>query len=123
MKNLIKGMLVIGLIAISTISFAQETKVIKLKQTPGEFNKTELKLEAGQPYVFDVENKSVNHPVGFVIAPVGMTDENHHIKEAYISKMVDEGQSAKSNEVVLEKGEYVYFCPMNPTPEYKITVD
>ncbi|MBL4709840.1 MAG: cupredoxin domain-containing protein [Flavobacteriales bacterium] len=98
-------------------------KVIKLTQTPGEFNKKELKLKAGEPYVFEVTNKGVDHAVGFVIAPKGKTDKENHIANAYVQKVVEEGQTQSSKEVVLEKGEYVFFCPMNPTPQYRIVVN
>ncbi|MCG8388329.1 MAG: cupredoxin domain-containing protein [Cytophagales bacterium] len=122
MKNLIP-MIIVGLLLASSIAgFAQEAKTVKLEQTPGEFKTKELKLKAGKPYVFDVTNKGVDHAVGFVIAPAGKTDQDHHVQAAYLSKTIKDGESAKSGEVTLEKGEYVYFCPLNPTPQYKITV-
>ena len=107
---------------ISSVSFGQKAKTIKLEQTPGEFDKTELTLKAGKPYVFDVKNAGVDHKVGFVIVPAGKTDQENHIQNAYLSTAIEDGESAQSKEVTLEKGEYVYFCPLNPTPQYKITV-
>ena len=107
---------------VSNISFGQKAEIIKLEQTPGAFATTELTLEAGKSYVFDVKNAGVDHKVGFVIAPAGKTDQKHHVQSAYLSKTIKNGESAQSGEVTLEKGEYVYFCPLNPTPEYKITV-
>lgn len=101
---------------------AQKAKTIKLSQTPGEFTQTELTLKAGKSYVFEITNDGVDHEVGFVIAPAGKTDAPNHVKEAYVSKTVKDGESSQSKEVVLEPGEYVYFCPMNPTPQYTITV-
>lgn len=100
-----------------------EAKVIKLTQTPGKFNKKELKLKAGESYIFEVSNKGVDHPVGFVVAPKGKTEKANHITNAYVKEMVKEGKTQSTNEVVLEKGEYVFFCPMNPTPEYSIVVN
>jgi plastocyanin len=131
MKKFVKNALLIIAILIGGTSMAQdhmkkemksETKVIQLKQTPGEFDKTELTLVAGQAYVFEVSNDGVDHAVGFVVAPEGKTEQENHIKEAYVQEMVENGNSSTSKEVVLEKGEYVFFCPMNPTPEYKIIV-
>ncbi|MEM7110491.1 MAG: cupredoxin domain-containing protein [Bacteroidota bacterium] len=123
MKNLIAS-IILGLLMISSIvSFAQETEIVKLNQTPGKFETTELTLKAGQPYVFEVTNKGVDHKVGFVVAPEGKTDQTNHIQSAYLTKTVKNGESAKSKVVTLEKGEYVYFCPMNPTPQYKILVE
>ncbi|MCT4579811.1 MAG: hypothetical protein N4A35_00210 [Flavobacteriales bacterium] len=100
---------------------AQDVPTIHLDQTKGAFTIQALTLEEGT-YIFDIENKNVDHEVGFVIAPKGMTDEAHHIKAAYVKEMVKKGKVASSNKVKLTKGEYVYFCPLNPTEEYPLTV-
>ena len=100
----------------------QAQEVVKLDQTTGEFTQQELNLKAGETYVFEVTNSGVDHEVGFVIAPKGKTDQEHHIPEAYLSKTITDGETAASQEVTLEEGEYVYFCPMNPTPQYALTV-
>lgn len=132
MKNLFKNTLVLIALFISGAAFAQspahvptnnKAKTIKLIQTPGEFNKSELKLKAGQPYIFEVTNKGVDHEVGLVVSPKGKTEQKDHIKSAYVTQTVKEGKTEMSNEVVLEAGEYVFFCPMNPTPQYSITVE
>ena len=96
-------------------------KTIALEQTSGEFNTKELTLEAGT-YVFKIANKDVDHEVGFVLAPKGKTDQANHIKAAYVKTPVPTGSYSLTNEVALTKGEYVYFCPLNPTPEYTLTV-
>ena len=119
-----KGIISIVVIAISLFlntSFAQEVKTIHLDQTKGEFTIQSLTLAEGT-YIFDIENKNVDHEVGFVLAPKGMTDAAHHIKEAYVKETVKKGKVSSSNEVTLTKGEYVYFCPLNPTEEYTLTV-
>ncbi|MEO0469823.1 MAG: cupredoxin domain-containing protein [Bacteroidota bacterium] len=122
MKRIITtALLALGLFATVSLS-AQNAKTVKLKQTPGEFAKENLTLKAGQPYVFQIANKGVDHPVGFVIAPKGKTDQANHIQSAYLSKTITDGEKGRSKEVVLEAGEYVYFCPLNPTPQYTITV-
>lgn len=114
----------LGLLLLSSIaSFAQEAKTIQLNQTPGEFETKELTLKAGESYVFEVTNAGVDHKVGFVVAPEGKTDQANHVANAYLSKTIKNGESAKSKVVTLDKGEYVYFCPLNPTPQYKITVE
>lgn len=100
-----------------------EAKVIQLKQTPGEFNKKELKLKAGQPYVFEISNSGVDHEVGFVVTPKGKRTKADHIQNAYVQKMIPNGEKSTSKEVVLEAGEYEYFCPLNPTPHYSIVVN
>ncbi|MGD1892371.1 MAG: cupredoxin domain-containing protein [Cyclobacteriaceae bacterium] len=100
---------------------AQE--VVKLDQATGEFTQLELTLKAGETYVFEVTNSGVDHEVGFVVAPKGQTDQEHHIPEAYLAKTITDGETASSQQVTLEKGEYVYFCPLNPTPQYSLIVE
>jgi plastocyanin len=98
-----------------------ETKVISLEQTSGEFTIQSLTLSPGE-YTFEISNNDVGHEVGFVLAPKGKTDAANHIKEAYVTSAVPTGGKQKSNVVTLAKGEYVYFCPLNPTPQYTLTV-
>ena len=110
------------LITISMSAFSQEAKTIKLEQTEGEFTIKELHLSEGN-YIFEIVNSGIDHNVGFVIAPEGKTDAEHHIKEAYVKEAVAEGNSSMTNQVKLAKGTYVYFCPLNPTPQYKLIVE
>ena len=100
-----------------------KAETIKLEQVKGEFTTKSLNLKAGSTYIFEVSNNGVGHDVGFVIAPKGKTDQANHIKNAYVQEMVKDGKTESSKEVTLAKGEYVYFCPMNPTPQYTITVN
>jgi hypothetical protein len=74
-------------------------------------------------YQFTIVNKDVDHEVGFVLAPKGKTDPANHIKEAYVKAPVKNGSSSITNVVSLTPGEYVYFCPLNPTKEYNLTVN
>lgn len=123
MEKFIKILLITASIAfISSSLFAQKAEKISLKQTTGEFNTKGLKLKAGKPYVFEVENDGVDHEVGFVIAPKGQTAQKNHITESYLAKTIKNGESSTSQTVTLEKGEYVYFCPLNPTPLYTLIV-
>jgi len=116
------GLIMVLAIVASSV-FAQTAQTVKLSQIPGEFETEEIALKAGQPYVFEVTNNGVDHAVGFVIAPKGKTDQANHVSAAYLSKVIKDGESSTSQEVVLEAGEYVYFCPMNPTPQYSLTVE
>ena len=120
MKKAILTVLV-GLFGILNVAFAQDAKTVSLEQTKGEFTVKELKLSPGE-YVFEVSNKGVDHPVGLVVAPEGKTDKDHHIQNAYLLSTPKDGESAKSKVVSLKKGTYVYFCPLNPTPQYKLIV-
>ena len=99
-----------------------KAKTVAFTQVGGEFMQKEMTLKAGT-YVFEVSNKNVGHEVGFVLAPKGKTDKANHIKAAYVKAPVKMGSMSQTNEITLEKGEYVYFCPLNPTPEYTLVVN
>lgn len=118
-KSIIFAITVLGAVFVN----AQKVEKVSLVQTPGKFEQTELTLKAGKPYVFEVANSGIDHKVGFVVAPKGKADQANHIQNAYLKSTVEDGETAQSNEVVLESGEYVYFCPLNPTPQYKIIVE
>lgn len=122
MKNPVKSLLILAVAFIAFTSQAQAQEVVKLDQTPGEFEQTELTLKAGT-YIFDVTNSGVDHEVGFVITTVNKKGESgDHLKTSYLSKTINDGESARSQAVSLEPGTYHYFCPLNPTPTYTITV-
>lgn len=93
-----------------------EVKMISLEQTPGEFTQKELTVPAGT-YVFEISNNAVGHDVGFVLVQKGkdISKPENHIQTAYVTEVVGTGKTQKSQATVLEAGEYVYFCPMNPT--------
>lgn len=97
-----------------------KAETIKLEQTPGEFTQQTLKLKPGS-YVFEVSNIGIDHEVGFVLAP--KSDPDAHIKSAYVTKAIATGATERSNTTVLTKGEYIYFCPLNPTPQYRLVVE
>ena len=91
-------------------------KTIALEQTPGEFTQKNLTVLAGT-YVFEVSNNGVGHDVGFVLVKKGkdISKPENHIQTAYVTKVVKTGKKQISKPTKLEQGEYVYFCPMNPT--------
>ena len=94
--------------------------VVALEQTKGEFTQKTLTLAEGS-YIFEIINTNVGHQVGFVLAPKSNPDA--HIKTAYVTKAVDNNSKETSNVTTLAKGEYVYFCPLNPTPQYTLIVE
>jgi len=94
-------------------------KNISLEQIKGDFSVHGLTLAAGT-YQFEIVNNNVGTNVGFVIAPAQTPDK--HIKEAYVTEAVANNSSQKTNVVNLTPGEYIYFCPLNKTPQYKLTV-
>lgn len=110
------------IVGSKAIAQDQEPQVIKLSQVDGKFTKSELKLKPGA-YIFEVTNKKVDREVGLVVANLNEDGAaGEHIKEGYLSNAINKGETARSQVVVLEEGSYKYFCPLNPTPEYNITV-
>ena len=101
---------------------AQDVKTVALEQTKGEFTQKKLTLKEGT-YIFEISNKAVGHDVGFVLAPKGKVEAENHIKDAYVTSLVKNNSKSTSKKVTLKKGEYVYFCPLNPTPQYALTVE
>ena len=97
-----------------------EATLVSLEQTKGAFTQQRLTLKEGD-YIFEIRNNNVGHKVGFVLAPKSNPDA--HIKTAYVTKAVENNTIESTNVTTLEKGEYVYFCPMNPTPQYTLIVE
>jgi len=120
MKKVIASLLfVVGVVfsANAQDKMMKETpKTITLEQTPGEFTQKQLSVPAGT-YVFEISNNGVGHDVGFVLVKKGkdISKPENHIQTAYVTEVVKTGTVQRSNPTVLEAGEYVYFCPMNPT--------
>ena len=96
---------------------------VSLEQTPGEFTQKNLTLKEGT-YVFEVSNNNAAPKVGLVLVKKGddVSNPENHIKTAYVTEAVVKGAKQKTNPTTLTKGEYVYFCPLNPTPQYTLTV-
>jgi plastocyanin len=121
MKNLIA----ILVFAVGTVfSVNAQDKMMKevpvrtlaLEQTSGEFTQKQITVSEGT-YVFDITNNGVGHEVGFVLVKKGkdVSKPENHIQTAYVTKAVKTGTSQTSKPTKLERGEYVYFCPLNPT--------
>ena len=115
MKKLIA---IVALVFTATLTTqAQEvTKTISLEQTKGEFTQKQVTVNAGT-YVFEIDNNNVGTKVGFVLVPKGKDISNpvNLIKTAYVTAPVENNTTGNSNPTTLEKGEYVFFCPLNKT--------
>ncbi|TAI47712.1 plastocyanin/azurin family copper-binding protein [Flagellimonas allohymeniacidonis] len=119
-----KNVIAILVFAFGAIFFgnAQDTmkdkdvQTISLEQTPGEFTQKHITVSEGT-YIFDIANNGVGHDVGFVLVKKGqdISKAENHIQTAYVTQPVKTGASQTSKPTTLEKGEYVYFCPLNPT--------
>ena len=77
-----------------------------------------LNLKPGK-YIFRVENKNVPYPLGFWLRGDGL------INRAKLPSVSGGGLltgTTKDYDIELKPGEYVYSCPLNPTPNYKVVV-
>jgi plastocyanin len=125
MKKVI-SILVIAL-AFTLNSNAQDTakavKTISLEQTKGEFVQKAITVSEGT-YIFEVSNNHAAKEVGLVLVKKGddASKPENHIQTAYVTQVVKDGETQKTKATTLAKGEYVYFCPLNPTPQYTLTV-
>ena len=128
-----KTILSIALVAIATLFSAQSVnaqttdknvKIIELTQTDGMFYTQELELKPGK-YQFKVTNKDVDKEVGFVIQKSADKDGDvmkTAVPNSFTSALVKKGETQYSGIVELAPGEYVYSCPLNPTPHYSLVV-
>lgn len=84
-----------------------------------------LNLPAGR-YIFRVTNKNVTYPLGFWLREADYDWRNplHKVTKTSVSGGGLTTGTAQDYEVELEAGtEYVYSCPLNTTPDYRITVN
>jgi len=117
-----KGIVILmAFFAISIASVNAQVEQINLEQQKGVITTESLTLAEGD-YQFNISNSNVDHEVGFVLVPKGKYDMGDHIKEAYVKAPVKTGKSSLTSVVNLKAGEYEYFCPLNPTPKYTLTV-
>jgi hypothetical protein len=78
-----------------------------------------LTLKPGK-HVFRVTNRNVPYELGFWLRGDGL------INRATLPSVSGGGLTqgaTKEYEIVLEPGEYLYSCPLNPTPDYKLVVE
>lgn len=77
-----------------------------------------LELKPGK-YVFRVTNKNVPYDLGFWVRGASL------VGRATLPSVSGGGLSegvTKDYVIELKEGEYLYSCPLNPTPDYKIVV-
>lgn len=77
-----------------------------------------IELKPGK-YVFRVTNKDVPYVLGFWLRGDGVLNR---VSLPSVSGGGLATGKTQDYEIVLEKGEYVYSCPLNPTPNYRIVV-
>ncbi|MBX3679163.1 hypothetical protein [Cognatazoarcus halotolerans] len=77
-----------------------------------------LELPAGK-YVFRVTNRDVPYELGFWLRGASLAGR------ALLPSVSGGGLTTgvtQDYEIALKPGEYVYSCPLNPTPDYKLVV-
>ena len=77
-----------------------------------------MTLKPGK-YVFRVTNKNVPYDLGFWVRGDGLI--NRATLPSVSGGGIAEGKT-RDYEIELKPGEYVYSCPLNPTPDYKLVV-
>ncbi len=82
-----------------------------------------LELKPGH-YIFRVENRNVPYELGFWLREKGYDWRNpiHKLTKLSVSGGGLGTGETRDYEVDLEPGEYVYSCPLNPTPDYRLVV-
>jgi len=78
-----------------------------------------IRLKPGR-YVFRVTNKNVPYALGFWLRGDGVL--NRATLPSTSGGGLTEG-TFKDYEIELPAGEYVYSCPLNPTPDYRLVVE
>lgn len=101
------------------VTKAADCKAINKKSGKERLKNTEpLRLKAGT-YIFRVTNKNVTYPLGFWLRGKGL-------QGATLPSVSGGGLTlGKTNRyaITLEPGEYIYSCPLNPTPDYPLVVE
>ncbi len=141
---------VAGLLAASSSYGAAEPKVIELTQIPCQFVESENGIDRGytttkkadcdainastgaervagsEPfvieqgrYVFRVTNKNVPYELGFWVRGDGLFGSLRLPSVSGGGLMTGETQDY---EIALTAGEYLYSCPLNTTPDYRLIV-
>lgn len=84
---------------------------------------TPIRLKPGK-YVFRVANKNVPYELGFWLRDKDYNPSNplHKLSKTSVSGGGLLQGKSKDYEVELKPGEYVYSCPLNPTPDYRLVV-
>ncbi|MBU2940856.1 cupredoxin domain-containing protein [Lacinutrix sp. C3R15] len=124
MKNLWIAFFVVAFSFTATAQEKTTVTTVALEQTKGAFTQKELRLKEGI-YVFQVSNNNAAPEVGLVLVKAGDDASNpkNHITDAYVTEVVKLGKTESTKEVTLAKGTYTYFCPLNKTPQYTLTVE
>lgn len=128
MKNFVSVLTLLCALFINQSLNAQtmekDVTIIELIQTEGQFETQQLTLISGK-YQFRVVNKNVDKDLGFVIQKEEDIDSDvmeTAVPNSFTTAYVKKDDVQYTGIVELKGGSYVYSCPLNPTPHYKLTV-
>lgn len=97
---------------------------INAKTTPQRLLKAKvMELKAGD-YVFRVSNKNVPYELGFWLREKDYDWRNplHKLTKTSVSGGGLTTGKSHDYKVTLKPGEYLYSCPLNTTPDYRLVV-
>jgi len=120
----ISSLLLLGTVQLQAQNMEKDVTIIELTQTTGEFVTKALNLKPGK-YQFRVVNDNVEKDLGFVIQKAKDKDGDvmkTAVPNSFTSAYIKKGEAQYTGVVDLTAGEYVYSCPLNPTPHYSIMV-
>jgi len=94
----------------------------KINAESGDQRVAEAKVITVKPgkYIFRITNQNVPYGLGFWLRGEGL------VGRATLPSVSGGGLDlgvTKDYEIVLKPGEYLYSCPLNPTPDYKLVVE
>ena len=107
-------LLEIKLLETEEINLIEENEAFKLVKPEGAVSVKNININKGV-VKFNIENKS-DRKLSFVLDRQGAEPDDH-----IIVLILNPGEKV-SHKVALENGAYVFYCPINPTPQYILTV-
>lgn len=99
----------------------QATDCVEINSDTGADRLAEVKplvLKPGR-YVFRVQNRDVPYQLGFYLRASSRLIRA--LRPKVVGGGIEQGET-KDYEVELVAGKYLYSCPLNPTPDYPLTV-
>lgn len=105
-------------------SRAEDCRAINATTAAERLAGTQPLILAPGRYVFRVRNADVPYPLGFWLREKGYDPGNplDRLTRTSVSGGGLTAGVAEDYPVELEAGEYLYSCPLNPTPDYRIVV-
>lgn len=107
-----------GMVHGYTAASKADCERINKETADARLEQAEVMTLAPGSYTFRVTNKDVAYPLGFWLRGEGLG----RLTLPSVSGGGLSTGATKDYEVELEPGEYVFSCPLNSTPDYKVVV-